>query len=108
MLSSPNPLTIRRLGYSSFALMASAMLLLFFKGPQGLPAFQAKWAHVQSTEKANAKLKKEIEAMKEKNLLLRTDQEAIRTAIREELGKQSKGEVTYKLGERAKKPAAAE
>ena len=99
---------MRRIGYSTFALMATAMVLLFFKGPQGLPAFQAKWAHVQATEKANAQMKREIEEMREKNLLLRTDHEAIRLAIREELGKQSKGEVTYKLGERAKKPAAAE
>ncbi len=86
--------------------MATAMVLLFFKGPQGLPAFQAKWAHVQATGKANAQMKHEIEEMREKNLLLRTDHEAIRLAIREELGKQSKGEVTYKLGERAKKMAA--
>ena len=96
---------MRRIGYSTFALMATAMVLLFFKGPQGLPAFQAKWAHVQATEKANVKMKREIEEMREKNLLLRTDHEAIRLAIREELGKQSKGEVTYRLGERAKKPA---
>lgn len=108
MLSSPNPSTIRTLGYSTAAVVGLAFVLLFFKGPQGLPAFQAKWAHVQATEKTNAKLKREIEEMREKNLLLRTDQEAIRTAIREELGKQSKGEVTYKLGERAKKPAPTE
>ncbi len=105
MLSSPNPLMIRRLGYSTFALMAVAFLLLFFKGPQGLPAFQAKWSRVQASEKANVDLKREIEEMREKNHLLRTDQEAIRVVIREELGKQSKGEVIYKLGERAKKKA---
>ena len=105
MLPSPNPSMMRRIGYSTFALMATAMVLLFFKGPQGLPAFQAKWTHVQATEKANAQMKREIEEMREKNLLLRTDHEAIRLAIREELGKQSKGEVTYRLGERAKKPA---
>ncbi|MBY0504196.1 MAG: septum formation initiator family protein [Bryobacteraceae bacterium] len=97
MLSSPNPALIRRISYSTFALIALAFVLLFFKGPQGLPAFQAKWAHVQATEKSNAALKQEIEAMREKNYLLRTDQEAIRVAIREELGKQSKGEVTYKV-----------
>ena len=108
MLSSPNPLMIRRLGYSTFLLMALAFVLLFFKGPQGLPAFQRKWANVQANEKTNADLRREIEEMKARNLRLRTDQEEIKVAIREELGKQSKGELTLKLPERAKKPAATE
>ncbi len=103
MLSSPNTPVIRRLGYSTFALVAFAFVLLFFKGPQGLPAFQKKWANVQAGEKANADLRREIEEMKARNHRLRTDQEEIKVAIREELGKQGKGELTLKLPEKAKK-----
>ncbi len=105
MSSSPNQAVIRKLGYGTFLLMAFAFVLLFFKGPQGLPAFQKKWANVQASEKTNADLRREIDEMKARNLRLRTDQEEIRVAIREELGKQGKGEVTLKLPEKAKKPA---
>ena len=105
MLSSPSTPMVRRLGYSTFLLMAFAFVLLFFKGPQGLPAFQKKWANVQASEKTNTDLRREIEEMKARKLRLRTDQEEIRVAIREELGKQGKGEVTLKLPEKAKKPA---
>lgn len=99
---------IRRLGYSTALLVATAFVLLFFKGPQGLPAFQKKWANVQASEKANADLRREIEEMKARNLRLRTDQEEIKVAIREELGKQGKGELTLKLPEKAKTSKPAE
>ena len=102
MLSSPNPSMIRRIGYSTFGLIAFFFVFLFFKGPQGLPAFQAKWARVQDAERTNANLKREIEEMKARNLRLRTDQEEIRLEIRDALGKSSKGETIYKLPEKRK------
>jgi cell division protein FtsB len=108
MLSSPNTTTIRRLGYSTAFVIATSFVFLFFKGPQGLPAFRAKWANVQASEKTNADLRREIEEMKARNLRLRTDQEEIKVAIREELGKQGKGELTLKLPDKAKKPPVTE
>jgi cell division protein FtsB len=108
MLSSPNSPMLRRLGYGTFLLMAAAFVFLFFNGPQSLPAFREKWANVQASEKANADLRREIEEMKARNHLLRTDQEEIRLAIREGLGKQGKGEVILKLPEKQKKPTPSE
>lgn len=108
MLSSPKTPIYRWLGYSTALVVTSGLAFLFFKGPQGLPAFQAKWAHVQASEKANTDLKREIEEMKARNLRLRTDQEEIKLEIRDALGKQEKGEVILKLPERAKRPSAAE
>ena len=108
MLPSPNPIVIRRLGYSTFFLMAAAFVFLFFKGPQSLPAFRMKWANVQASEKTNADLKREIDEMKARNLRLRTEQEEIRLAIRDELGKSGKGEVILKLPEKTKKPPTTE
>ncbi len=100
---SPDTATLRKLGLTTAALAGLAFVGLFFFGPQGLPAFQRKWSNVQASEKANADLRKEIEEMKARNHRLRTDQEEIKVAIREELGKQGKGEVTLKLGDRPKK-----
>lgn len=108
MLSSPKAPIFRMLGYSTAFLVTVGFALLFFKGPQGLPSFQAKWAHVQASEKVNTDLKREIEEMKARNLRLRTDQEEIKLEIRDALGKQEKGEVILKLPERAKRPPSAE
>lgn len=108
MLSSPKAPPFRTLGYGAAFLVTAGLGLLFFKGPQGLPAFRAKWAHVQASEKINSDLKREIEEMKVRNLRLRTDQEEIKLEIRDALGKQEKGEVILKLPERAKRPTPSQ
>lgn len=95
----------RTIGYWTGGLVTCVVVALFFRGPQGWPAIQAKWDEVKALDIQNDDLRRENEARRERIKRLRTSQEEMDLLVREQLNKTKPGEMIFKIPPEApKKP----
>ena len=88
--------------YMTAFFAAGAVVILFARGPQGLPAMQQKWNAVRQGQIENMKVRQDILELEEEAKRLRNpSSEETDLLIRDQLQRQKKGEMRFKSADPA-------
>jgi cell division protein FtsB len=89
--------SVAKVGYGVVVLVAATYAVVTLRGPQGIPALFEKHKLIQSLEKENAGLARDIENRRERIKRLREDESAQELEIRQRLKLVRPGEKVFIL-----------
>jgi cell division protein FtsB len=91
--------TARRVAIAAAVVLSSVYVVMALRGPQGIPALQARWREIRALQQSNADLEKEVREMRSRISRLNGDPALLDVEIRQRLKKLKPGETSFILPE---------